>query len=50
MIAQNEMKVQEVLANKTDNRSLIIQGGFQYQLNNGACTIIPYQTVEVKHI
>ena len=28
----------------------IIQGGFQYKLNNGACTIIPYPTVEVNHI
>ena len=28
----------------------IIQGGFQCKLNNGACTIIPYPTVEVKRI
>ena len=28
----------------------IIQWGFQYKSNNGACTIIPYPTVEVKHI
>ena len=27
----------------------IIQGGFQYKLNNGACKSIPYPTVEVKH-
>ena len=28
----------------------IVQGGFYCKLNNGACTIIPYPTVEVKHI
>ena len=28
----------------------IIQGGLQLKLNNGASAIIPYLTVEVKHI
>ena len=28
----------------------LIEGGFQYKLNNGACMIKPYPTVEVKHI
>ena len=28
----------------------ILQGGLQYKLNNGACVIIPYPTVDVKHI
>ena len=28
----------------------IAQGGFYYKLNNSACTIIPYPTVEVKHM
>ena len=41
--------MQGELENKTDNRS-IVQGGFWYKLNNGACAIIPYPTVEVKHI
>ena len=53
MIVQNKIKVQGESANKTDNRTShisIIQGEFQYKLNNGACTIIPYLTVEVKHI
>ena len=27
-----------------------MQGGLLYKLNNGACTNIPYTTVEVKHI
>ena len=60
MIAQNEIKVQGVLANKNtvsykhiiiaQSHISIIQGGFQYKLNNHACTIIPYPTVEMKHI
>ena len=50
MIAQNEINVQGGLAKKTDNRKSIVQEGFQYKLNNGACTIIPYLTVEMKHI
>ena len=28
----------------------IVQGGLYNTLNNGACTIIPYSTVELKHI
>ena len=28
----------------------IVQGGFQFKLNNDACKIIPYPTVEGKHI
>ena len=53
MIVQNEVNVQRELANKTDNRTShvsIVQGGLQYKLNSGACTIIPYPTVQVKHI
>ena len=54
MVTQNELKVQAELANKTDNRTVSykhgIQGGLQYKLNNGTYTIIPYATVDVKHI
>ena len=28
----------------------VVQGGFYYTLNNGACTVIPYPTVEQKNI
>ena len=52
MIAQNEINVQVELANKTDNRTVSYkkQEGFQYKLNNDACNIIPYPTVEEKYI
>ena len=44
MIAQNEINVQGELANKTNNRTV------SYKLNKDACTIIPYPTVQEKHI
>ena len=53
MIAQNKTKVQGELAMKliiAQSHISIIQGGFHYRLNDGANTIIPYPTVEVKHI
>ena len=53
MIAQNEIKVQGELANKTDDRTLSYKhhtGRISVQIKNGACTIIPYPTVEVKRI
>ena len=60
MIAQNEVKVQGELANKTGDCTvshkdvqgwtLVRKDGLQYKLNNGACEIIPYPTLEVKHI
>ena len=51
MIAQNEINVQVELANKTDNRTVSYKKqGFQYKLNNDACKIIPYPTVEEKYI
>ena len=43
MVAQNEINVQGELANKNNNRILV-------QMKNGACAIIPYPKVEVKHI
>ena len=51
MIVQNKINVQggkqiEVII--AQSHISIIQGGFLYKLNNGACTIIPYPTVEVK--
>ena len=52
MIAQNEINVQWGLANKTDNGIVSYKHytgrGFSYKLSHGACTIIPYPTVEVK--
>ena len=52
MIAQNEINVHVELANKTDNRMVSYkkQEGFQCKLNNDACKIIPYPTVEEKYI
>ena len=40
MIAHNEVNGQGELKNKADNCTV----------NNGACTIIPYPKVKVKHI
>ena len=51
--AQNKIYVQWVLANKTDNCTVShkhLTGSFLYKLNNGACSIIPYPTIEAKHI
>ena len=45
--------MQEELANKADNCAVSyyhLTGRILVQLNNGACLIIPYLTVEVKHI
>ena len=53
MIEQNEGNVQGGLANKTDNRTVSFKHGTRrifFSLNNGACMVIPYPTVEVKHI
>ena len=49
MIAQNEVNVQEELANKTDDRTVSYKHrtGTTYKLNNGVCSIIPYPAVEV---
>ena len=53
MIAMNEVNMQGELANKTDNRAISDkhrQGGLKCNLYNGASTIIPYPTIEVKDI
>ena len=53
MIAQSDIKVKRKLANKTDNHTVLYKhhaGRISVQLNNGACIIISYPTVEVKHI
>ena len=43
MIAQNEVNVQEELANKTDDRTVSYKNrtGTTYKLNNGVCSIVP---------
>ena len=53
MIAQNEINVLGELANKTDNRTVSYNHRAEkilVQLNNDTCTIIPYSTVQEKHI
>ena len=53
MIAQNEINVLEELANKNDNHTFSYKhrkGGFYNKLNNDACTIVSYPTLEDKHI
>ena len=53
MVTQNELKVQAELANKTDNRTVSYKHGTGrtlVQTKNGTYTIIPYATVDVKHI
>ena len=53
MIAQNEVKVHGELANKNDDRTVSYKhctGRTLVHLNNGACAIVPYPMVEVKHI
>ena len=49
MIVQNKINVRGEITNKTDNRisqiCIVIQGGFLSKLNNGACMIIPYQSI-----
>ena len=52
-VAQNGINVQGELANKIDYRTVSYKhrtGRILVQLYNGACTIIPHPTVEVKHI
>ena len=53
MIAQSDIKVKRELANKTDNHTVSYKhhaGRISIQLNNDACMIISYPTVEVKHM
>ena len=53
MIAQNEMNVHGELENKIDYRTVSYKhstGKFHYKLKNDTSTIIPYPTVEVKHL
>ena len=58
MIVQNKINVQGELANKTDNHTVsykhptgrILNTNFKHELNNDTCRIIPYPTVQEKHI
>ena len=53
MIGQNEINVQEELANKANNPTVSYKhriGRLLVQIKYDACTIIPYPTVEEKHI
>ena len=53
MITQNEINVQGELVDKTDNRTVSYKhstGRILVQLNNDAFRIIPYPTVQEKHI
>ena len=52
MIDQNETKAQggqQIKLIIAQSHVSIVQEGFQYKLNNGDCTIIPYMTAELKH-
>ena len=53
MTAKNEIKVLRELANKTDNCTASykhLAGRILEQIKYNACSIIPYPTVEEKHI